>query len=677
MPRSIWTGAISFGLVTVPVKLYSAVNRKTVRFHQLNGKTGVRIQQKRVDPTTGDEVAYEDIVKGYELTPDRYVLIEPGELEALDPKKTKAIEIEDFVALDEIDPIYYDHPYYLAPGAGRREALQPAARRDARDRPRRDRDRRHPLQAAARRRAPDRRPHLGMATMVFPDEIIDADTIDEVEAVEDVEVNERELAIAEQLVESLAADFDPDKYRDTYREEVLALVERKAAGEQIAVQPAAEEDEAPVPDLMSALKASLDAVKRARGQRRRRGQGREEEGAGEAQAPAEEGSREALATARRGYRPVPDGRRRARPGPPAAPAPLGPQRPGLARRRCGRGFMYLDEQGERITDAEIVARITGLVIPPAWKDVWISPDPFGHIQATGIDEAGRKQYLYHPRWRERRDQEKFDDMVAFARALPALREVVDHDLALGDLSREQVLACAARLLDRGFFRIGSEVYAVTNETYGLATMRKEHVTVRRRDDRASTTSRRRASARVQAIVDPEIADLIATLKRRRGGGDELLAYKRDGRWCDVRSHDINAYLKAATGLDVSAKDFRTWGATVLACVGLAVMEPRGAEQDGAQARDHAGGQGGRLLPRQHPDGGAQLLHRPARLRPLRGRPDDRAGPRRDRRRPGRDRDPGTRRGGGARPADLTRFGVDRFVCGVTNAARTTQREERA
>ena len=234
--------------------------------------------------------------------------------------------------------------------------------------------------------------------------------------------------------------------------------------------------------------------------------------------------------------------------------------------------MYLDEQGERITDAELVARITALVIPPAWRKVWISPDPFGHIQATGLDEAGRKQYLYHPRWRERRDQEKFEDMVAFARALPALRAVVDHDLALGDLSREQVLACAARLLDRGFFRIGSEVYAVTNETYGLATMRKEHVTVRGEMiafDYVAKESKRR----VQAVVDPEIAELIATLKRRRGGNGELLAYKRAGRWCDVRSPDINAYLKAATGLDVSAKDFRTWGATVLACVGLAVMEP--------------------------------------------------------------------------------------------------------
>ena len=233
--------------------------------------------------------------------------------------------------------------------------------------------------------------------------------------------------------------------------------------------------------------------------------------------------------------------------------------------------MYLDEDGGRLTDAEIVARITALVIPPAWRDVWISPDPFGHIQATGFDEAGRKQYLYHPRWRERRDQAKFDDMVQFARALPALREVVEHDLALGDLSREQILACAARLLDRGFFRIGSEVYAVENETYGLATMLKSHATVDGETIRFDYVAKE-SKRRVQAVIDPQVAELVATLKRRRGGGDELLAYKRSGRWCDVRSPDINAYLKAATGLDVSAKDFRTWGATVLAAVGLAVTE---------------------------------------------------------------------------------------------------------
>jgi DNA topoisomerase-1 len=251
--------------------------------------------------------------------------------------------------------------------------------------------------------------------------------------------------------------------------------------------------------------------------------------------------------------------------------------PGYARRRCGKGFLYLDEDGRRLTDTETVARITGLVIPPAWKDVWISPDPFGHIQATGLDARGRKQYLYHPRWRARRDQEKFDDMVAFARTLPALRSVVDHDIALGDMSREQVLACAARLLDRGFFRIGSEEYKVTNETYGLATMLKRQVTVSGETvtfDYVAKESKRR----VQAIVDAEVAEIVGTLKRRRGGGEELLAHRRPGGWCDVRSPDINAYLKAATGRDISAKDFRTWGATVLMAVGLAVTEPGGLSE---------------------------------------------------------------------------------------------------
>ncbi|CAA9521368.1 MAG: DNA topoisomerase IB (poxvirus type) [uncultured Solirubrobacteraceae bacterium] len=246
---------------------------------------------------------------------------------------------------------------------------------------------------------------------------------------------------------------------------------------------------------------------------------------------------------------------------------------GYARRRCGKGFVYRDEEGERITDPEAIGRITSLVIPPAWKDVWISPDPFGHIQATGIDARGRKQYLYHPRWRERRDQEKFDSMVAFARSLPALRSVVDNDIALGDMSREQVLACAARLLDRGFFRIGSEEYAVSNETYGLATMLKSHVTLDGETIRFDYIAKE-SKRRLQAIVDPEVAEIIGTLKRRRGGGEELLAYKQDGRWCDVRSPDINAYLKAATSRDISAKDFRTWGATVLAAVGLAVTQPQ-------------------------------------------------------------------------------------------------------
>jgi DNA end-binding protein Ku len=241
------------------------VSRKNVRFHQLNKETGVRIQQKRVDPTTGEEVPYEDIVKGYELTPDRYVIIEPGELEALDPKKTKSIEIEDFVSHDEIDPIYFDHPYYLAPGAGGAKPyrlLLEAMRESGKVAIAKVVIRQKEQLVAIR---PMDGEVLGMATMIFADEVVDADRIDELDAAREVEVNDRELGIAKQLVESLSGDFEPGKYHDTYREEVLALVERKAAGEEIAVQPAQEEAEEPVPDLMAALKASLDAVRGERG----------------------------------------------------------------------------------------------------------------------------------------------------------------------------------------------------------------------------------------------------------------------------------------------------------------------------------------------------------------------------------------------------------------------------
>jgi DNA topoisomerase I len=245
--------------------------------------------------------------------------------------------------------------------------------------------------------------------------------------------------------------------------------------------------------------------------------------------------------------------------------------PGLRRVRHGRGFRYLMPDGEPVTDPDVLARIHELVIPPAWQDVWICPYPGGHIQATGIDAAGRKQYLYHSRWRQRRDLEKFDDMIEFARALPALREHVDEHLRRGDLSREHVLAAAVRLLDRGFFRIGSEDYAVRNETYGLATMKKRHV--RLRDgvlyfDYPAKHGKRR----VQQLIDPEVAEVVERLKRRRGGKDELLAHKDGRRWVDVRSTDINDFLKEATGLEISAKDFRTWGATVLAAVALGVSD---------------------------------------------------------------------------------------------------------
>lgn len=245
--------------------------------------------------------------------------------------------------------------------------------------------------------------------------------------------------------------------------------------------------------------------------------------------------------------------------------------PGIRRVRRGRGFSYLEPDGEPIDDPEVLGRIGELGIPPAWRDVWVCPYPAGHIQATGTDAAGRKQYLYHSQWRARRDQEKFDSMAAFARALPALREHVGESLAVTDeLTRERVLACAVRLLDRGFFRIGSEDYAMRNETYGLATMRKEHVRLEPGDEMVFDYTAKSGKRRVHAVVDPEVHAIVARLKRRRGGGPELLAFREGRRWRDLRSTDVNEYLKHAAGGDFSAKDFRTWNATVLAAVALAV-----------------------------------------------------------------------------------------------------------
>ena len=189
--------------------------------------------------------------------------------------------------------------------------------------------------------------------------------------------------------------------------------------------------------------------------------------------------------------------------------------PGISRRRRGRGFEYLDEDGNRIEDPEVLERIGELVIPPAWKDVWICPFPMGHIQATGIDARGRKQYVYHRKWRERRDQEKFDEMVRFARCLPQLRRRVKRDLRRPELDQERVLACAVRLLDRGFFRIGGEDYAESNDSYGLATMRKEHVTLTEPDLIRFDYPAKSGKRREQSVVDPEVFEIVQTLKRRR------------------------------------------------------------------------------------------------------------------------------------------------------------------
>ena len=264
MPRAIWSGSVSFGLVSVPVKLYSALDRKTVRFHQLSGKTGVRVAQKRVDPQSGEEVPYADIVRGFEIAPDRYVVIEPGELEALEPKKTKTIEIEDFVELSQIDPVFYDHPYYMVPGPGGAksyrlllEAMAETGKVGIARVVIRSKE-----QLVALRPMGD---VLVMETMIFADEVRVPERLEEISETAELETTKRELDIAKQLVQSLAGEFDPGKYSDTYREAVLALIERKAQGKKIAVQPATEEIATPVPDLMGALKASLEAVRAREG----------------------------------------------------------------------------------------------------------------------------------------------------------------------------------------------------------------------------------------------------------------------------------------------------------------------------------------------------------------------------------------------------------------------------
>jgi len=247
---------------------------------------------------------------------------------------------------------------------------------------------------------------------------------------------------------------------------------------------------------------------------------------------------------------------------------------GIARRRHGRGFAYLGAGGERLSDEETLARIRDLAIPPAWEEVWICAHPDGHIQATGIDAAGRKQYRYHERWLARAAERKFESVRRFAAALPRLRRAASHDLDREGMPRERALACAVRLLDRGFFRVGGEEYAEENESFGVATVLREHVTVSDGEvvfDFPAKSGQRR----VQAIRDPAALDAIETMRRRRGGPEDLLAFKDGGRWRDVRSADVNAYIQEHAGEEFSAKDFRTWHGTVLAAVELAGEPPPG------------------------------------------------------------------------------------------------------
>ncbi|HEV7400719.1 MAG TPA: DNA topoisomerase IB [Solirubrobacterales bacterium] len=245
---------------------------------------------------------------------------------------------------------------------------------------------------------------------------------------------------------------------------------------------------------------------------------------------------------------------------------------GIQRRGRGRGFAYRDAGGERIEDEETLARIGELAIPPAWREVWICPDPLGHIQATGLDAAGRKQYLYHERWQLKAAARKFESMREFAESLPRLRRAVKVDLGREGMPRERALACAARLLDLGFFRIGGEEYAEANESYGVATILREHVSISGGEvvfDFPAKSGQRR----VQSIRDPEIQRVIEAMRRRRSGPDDLLVFREQGSWRDVRSEDVNAYLREKIGEGFSAKDFRTWHGTVLAAVELAAEPP--------------------------------------------------------------------------------------------------------
>ena len=252
---------------------------------------------------------------------------------------------------------------------------------------------------------------------------------------------------------------------------------------------------------------------------------------------------------------------------------VSPNAPGWTRRRAGKGFVYLDEHGEKV-DAEAVARIRSLVIPPAWEDVWICPYPNGHIQAVGVDAAGRRQYLYHPEWRVKRDQLKFDRVAEVAHELPKARAAILEHIALDGMPMERAAATAVRLLDLGYFRIGSDTYADTNGSFGLTTLEKRHV--RRKGDRLVFCFVGKSGIEhCIEIDDPLAIAAVETMRRRRGGGDRLLAYKRSRLWSPVDAFTVNEYLRGTTGAEITAKDFRTWHATVLAALSLATSDEPG------------------------------------------------------------------------------------------------------
>jgi DNA topoisomerase IB len=243
-------------------------------------------------------------------------------------------------------------------------------------------------------------------------------------------------------------------------------------------------------------------------------------------------------------------------------------RAGITRRRCGRGFAYQDPDGDPLRDAEVRARIDGLVIPPAWREVWISPHPDTHIQAVGVDDAGRRQYIYHERWRRSRDEEKHDRVLELAGRLPEFRRQIHEDLSARGLERRRVIAGALRMLDRGVFRTGNEEYADSNGTYGVSTLLREHVTLRRGAIVFDYPAKGGIERKLR-VTDPDLARLIGSLRRARTGSTRLLVCRDSTGWCDVRADDVNERFRELVGAQYSAKDLRTWSATVLAAVAFA------------------------------------------------------------------------------------------------------------
>jgi DNA topoisomerase I len=244
-----------------------------------------------------------------------------------------------------------------------------------------------------------------------------------------------------------------------------------------------------------------------------------------------------------------------------------PEVPGWTRRRAGKGFVYLDQDGRRLS-AQDVERVKGLAIPPAWRDVWICPWPNGHLQAVGTDDAGRRQYLYHADWRVRRDSEKFEKMLTFGKALSKARGQVLADLGSGGMSQERACACAVRLLDLGYFRIGNDVYAEENDSFGLTTLERRHV---RRHGKALVFEFTGKSGidHTVTIDDQGAVEALEVMRRRRGGDDRLLVWKDGRQWRPVDSSVVNEYVGRTTGIEATAKDFRTWHATVIAAASLA------------------------------------------------------------------------------------------------------------